>query len=60
MQYYTQGVITLEDALANCSSPTEFDLRVKGIHASSDQTWNDFEKLKEHAPADKVTGMSKI
>jgi twitching motility protein PilT len=60
MQYYTQGTITLEDALANCSSPTEFDLRVKGIHASSDQTWNDFEKLKEHAPADKVAGMSKI
>jgi twitching motility protein PilT len=60
MQYYTQGIITLEDALANCSSPTEFDLRVKGIHASSDQTWNDFEKLKERGPADKVAGMSKI
>jgi twitching motility protein PilT len=43
MHYYTQGIITLEDALANCSNPTEFDLRVKGIHASSDQTWRPFE-----------------
>jgi twitching motility protein PilT len=45
MQYYTQGVITLEDALANCSNPTEFDLRVKGIHAASDQTWTRFESV---------------
>ncbi len=44
MYYYTQGLISLEDALANCSNPTEFDLRVKGIQASSDQTWEHFEK----------------
>jgi len=43
MHYYTQGIINLEDALANCSNPTEFDLRVKGIHAASDQTWRPFE-----------------
>jgi twitching motility protein PilT len=45
MQYYTQGLITLENALAHCSNPTEFDLRVKGIHAASDQTWTRFESL---------------
>lgn len=44
MYYYTQGLISLEDALANCTNPTEFDLRVKGIQASSDQTWGQFEK----------------
>jgi twitching motility protein PilT len=44
MYYYTQGLISLEDALANCTNPTEFDLRVKGIQASSDQTWDQFEK----------------
>jgi len=44
MYYYTQGQISLEAALANCTNPTEFDLRVKGIQASSDQTWDQFEK----------------
>jgi twitching motility protein PilT len=45
MHYYTSGVITLEDALEQCSNPTEFDLRVKGIHAASDQTWDQFEAV---------------
>jgi twitching motility protein PilT len=44
MYYYTQGLITLQNALAYCSNPTEFDLRVKGIHSSSDQTWEQFER----------------
>jgi len=43
MQHYTAGVISLEDALQHASNPTEFDLRVKGIHAASDQTWEKFE-----------------
>jgi twitching motility protein PilT len=43
MHHYTSGVISLDDALQHCSNPTEFDLRVKGIHASSDQTWDEFE-----------------
>ena len=30
-----------------CSNPTEFELRVKGIHATSDETWKTFERPKE-------------
>ena len=43
MQYYTQETISLDEALLHCSNPTEFDLRVKGIQAASDQTWENFE-----------------
>jgi twitching motility protein PilT len=46
MRLYRQGLITLEDALRNSSSPTEFELRSKGIHASSDTTWEPFEGEK--------------
>jgi twitching motility protein PilT len=49
MHFYTQGVISLEDALANSNSPTEFELRVKGIHAASDQTWSSFEGEEKKA-----------
>jgi len=35
--------ISLETALRYCSNPTEFELRVKGIHSTSDETWKPFE-----------------
>ncbi len=43
MQLYKEGKITLEDAIHNSSNPNEFALRVKGIQASSDTTWERFE-----------------
>jgi twitching motility protein PilT len=39
----TDGVITLEEALKNSSNPHEFSLRMKGIQATSDKTWESFE-----------------
>ena len=38
----TEGMITYEDALTNCTNPTEFELRVKGIRSASDSTFNAF------------------
>ncbi|MFN8179421.1 MAG: PilT/PilU family type 4a pilus ATPase [bacterium] len=43
MKLYKDGLITYEDALMNSTSPDEFSLRVKGIEASSDNTWSQFE-----------------
>ena len=43
MGYITDGVITLEDALKNSSNPHEFSLRLKGIQAASDTSWDSFE-----------------
>lgn len=43
MQLYKEGKISLEDATHSSSNPHEFALRVKGIQASSDTTWERFE-----------------
>jgi twitching motility protein PilT len=47
MKHYTEGKITLENALRYCSNPTEFELRTKGIHATSDESWKTFERKEE-------------
>ncbi|MCP4572001.1 MAG: type IV pilus twitching motility protein PilT [bacterium] len=43
MQLYKEGKITLEAAMKASSNPHEFELRIRGIHASSDKTWDAFE-----------------
>jgi twitching motility protein PilT len=47
MKHYTEGKISMENALRYCSNPTEFELRVKGIHATSDESWKTFEQQKD-------------
>ena len=47
MSLMNDGLITYEEALKHCSNPDDFALRVKGILATSDTTWDDFEGLKE-------------
>lgn len=39
------SLITYEEALKHCTNPDDFALRVKGILATSDTTWDDFEVL---------------
>jgi len=43
MQLYKEKRITLKAATMASSNPHEFSLRVKGIQASSDTTWDKFE-----------------
>jgi hypothetical protein len=47
MKAYTDEKISLESALRFCSNPTEFELRVKGIHSTSDESWKTFERQKQ-------------
>ena len=47
MKLYKEGFISYEDALTNSTSPDEFSLRVKGIEASSDASWSQFEAETE-------------
>jgi len=42
--------ITYEEALRQASNPDDFALRVKGITATSDLTWDDFDKKKAEDP----------
>jgi len=44
MQLYKEKKITLDAATKASSNPHEFMLRVKGIQASSDKTWDRFEE----------------
>jgi twitching motility protein PilT len=55
MYLMKESLITYEEALKHCSNPDDFALRVKGIIATSDTSWDDFEgqekgKEKEEAP----------
>ncbi len=47
MQHVKNGLVEYESALANVSNPDDFALRFKGISATSDGTWDDFEQSKE-------------
>ena len=47
MSLMNDGLITYEEALKHCSNPDDFALRVKGILATSDTSWDDFEGGKE-------------
>jgi twitching motility protein PilT len=54
MKLYQDGIITLDDALRASSKPHELTLRLKGIQATSDQSWKGFEdKPAEPAGASK-------
>src|SRR5207253_3162605 len=43
MSLFKQNVITYEEALRQCSNPDDFALRVSGISATSDSSWDNFE-----------------
>ena len=51
-----EGLITYEEALKHCTNPDDFALRVKGILATSDTTWEDFEVLEKEKEETKETG----
>jgi len=52
MDLYQKGLVSLEEALRASSNPHELMMRLKGIHATSDKTWDSFEGVqKEPAPA---------
>ena len=42
MNWYEKGVISYEDALQAATSPSEFALRIQGVAASSDTSWDTF------------------
>jgi twitching motility protein PilT len=44
MALVKSGLVTYEVALRNVSNPDDFALRFKGVEATSDGTWEDFEE----------------
>jgi twitching motility protein PilT len=47
MGLFKNHVITYEEALRQCSNPDDFALRVSGISATSDSSWDSFEGGKD-------------
>jgi twitching motility protein PilT len=60
MQLYKEKKITLEAATKASSTPHEFLLRVKGIQASSDTSWDKFENSGDEAPAEQKPEITRI
>src|SRR5437588_2997268 len=51
MSLFKQNIITYEEAVRQSSNPDDFALRVSGISATSDSSWDQFEgKTEEHKP----------
>jgi twitching motility protein PilT len=44
---YSQGLITLEEALVRCSNPDEFKLRIAGIRSTTDAAREEMEKASQ-------------
>ena len=44
MNWYEKGIISYDDALLASTSPSEFALRVQGVAASSDTSWDTFKQ----------------
>ena len=49
MMLFKQGLITYDEALRQSTNPDDFALRVSGISATSDSSWDDFENKDEGA-----------
>ena len=47
------NLITFEEALKHCTNPDDFALRVKGILATSDTSWDDYETLEKEREKEK-------
>ncbi len=54
MQHVKSGLVTYEEALRHVSNPDDFALRFKGISATSDSSWDEFddEEKKKEVPDD--------
>ena len=44
---YTQGLVTLEEALLNSSNPDEFKLRIAGIRSTADASREEMERASQ-------------
>ena len=55
MSLLKRGLVKYEDCLRYVSNPDDFALRFKGISATSDGTWEDFEKSSDESEVD-ITG----
>ncbi len=51
-----EGLVSYDEALKHCTNPDDFSLRVKGILAQSDTSWEDFAELEKEKETTKEKG----
>jgi len=59
MELLTRELITYDEALLHSSNPEDFALRVKGILATSDMTWDEFEQKERATEAEEKLEVEK-
>ncbi|MDP3938942.1 MAG: type IV pilus twitching motility protein PilT [Deltaproteobacteria bacterium] len=59
MQLVKNGLVSYDEALRYVSNPDDFALRFRGISATSDSTWDDFEHSEEGAEGEAKTDKEK-
>jgi twitching motility protein PilT len=55
-----EALVTYDEALKHCTNPDDFALRVKGILATSDTTWEDFERLEREKAGEEAEKKLKV
>ena len=60
MSLLRRELITYDEALRHSSNPDDFALRVKGILATSDMTWDEFEKVTHEGEAEEEPEVEKF
>lgn len=56
LQLLREGHITEEEALKNCNNPNELSLKLKGISATSDRTWQPIDASTQNLPENGPAG----
>jgi len=59
MELLTRELITYDEALLHSSNPEDFALRVKGILATSDMSWDEFERKEQTGEAEEKLEVEK-
>ena len=60
MSLLRRELITYEEALRHSTSPDDFALRVKGILATSDMTWDEFDKVEKEVEEEEEPEVEKF
>jgi twitching motility protein PilT len=60
MSLLRRELITYEEALRHSSNPDDFALRVKGILATSDMTWDEFDKVAQESAEEEEPEVEKF
>ncbi len=60
MYLFRNGLITFEEALANCTNPNDFELKIRGIASTSDARWESFDNEDDSGNSDGDHESSKL